>query len=101
MQGACQALPEERQRGCLLPAGADPMDGFPGMQTNQNALRGWKTGMAFASSDGVCVRRIGKLSERLTRSRRCKGRAVFYDVTGKLGRQNAAMTPKSEDLPCV
>ena len=91
MQGACQALPEERQRGCLLPAGADPMDGFPGMQTNQNALRGWKTGMAFASSDGVCV----------TRSRRCKGRAAFYDVTGKLGRQNAAMTPKSEDLPCV
>ena len=40
MQGACQALPEERQRGCLLPAGADPMDGFPGMQTNQERAPG-------------------------------------------------------------
>lgn len=56
MQGACQALPEERQRGCLLPAGADPMDGFPGMQTNQNALRAgkpvWRLLLQTASVSG-------------------------------------------------
>ncbi len=35
-------------------------------------------------SRGACeYRRIGKLSEKLARSRRCKGRAVSYHVTGK------------------
>lgn len=38
-------------------------------------------------------------SERLSRSRRCMGGAVFYDVTGQPGRQSTAEMPESEDLP--
>lgn len=44
---------------------------------------------------------IGKLSESLTRSRRCMGGVAFYKVTGNLGRQNAMLMPESEDLPCA
>lgn len=38
-------------------------------------------------------------SEKLSRSRRCMGRAAFYCVTGQPGRRNAAEIPESEDLP--
>lgn len=38
-------------------------------------------------------------SEKLSRSRRCMGRAVSSYVTGKPGRQSTAETPESEDLP--
>lgn len=44
---------------------------------------------------------IGKLSENLTRSRRCIGEASFYNVTGNPGRQNVVLILKSEDLPCA
>ena len=53
--------------------------------------------------------RIGKLSEKLTRSRRCKGGAVSFEdpkkgsghwrISGKA--EDRAEIPKSEDLPCT
>lgn len=44
-------------------------------------------------------RRIGKSSEKLARSRRCKEGASPDKSTGEPGRKGEALKSKSEDLP--